>query len=165
MAPPKGNSNAIRHGLRAVATLPPGCNWVRKRLVQFRQSVEGAIVDTHGEVDLFRAATLQTAVRWEAVAQLAARWLREAGDTLSPTDKLTFVRQAAMASESRDRSLKALGLDKSQVADLDNLYRRPLEAAVVDPVAGDSEHPSQQHNASGERTGDCAACKGGDNGS
>jgi len=56
------------------------------------------------------------------VAVLAQRWLREANDTLSPTEKLAFARQIALASGSRDRALNKLNLNRDTSAEISAFY-------------------------------------------
>jgi len=122
--PPKGSQNAIRHGLKA-GQLPKDARYIEWRLNAFRRTLEQAVLNVRGEVNIPDAACIQTCIRWERHACLAQRWLVKAGDTLKPADKLTFSREVARASGERDKSIAALKIDRD-VKDgvLDALYSR-----------------------------------------
>jgi len=146
MAPPLRNKNAFRHGLRTVGMLPKDCSWVRKRLAAFRNLLEVAVTETHGKIGLVHGAIIQTTLRWEMVAVLAQRWLREANDELSPTEKLAFARQIALASDSRDRALGRLDLDRDKSAEISAFYAPSV--AIVSPGGdGEPKHPATSPNA------------------
>jgi hypothetical protein len=106
-----GNTNAIRHGLTC-GKLPPNCQHIEIKINGLRRTLEAAVVAAKGEVGLVDAACIQTACKWERHGALALRWLVKAGDTLKPTDRLTFSREIARASAERDKALQALGLDQ-----------------------------------------------------
>jgi len=146
MAPPLRNKNAFRHGLKAIGMLPKDCEWVHRRLVAFRGVLEDEVTATHGRIGLVHGAIIQTTLRWEMVAVLAQRWLREANDTLSPTEKLAFARQIAMASDSRDRALGRLDLNRDKAAEISAFYAP--SAAIVGPGGdGDPKHLDDDSNA------------------
>lgn len=109
--PPLGNSNSLRHGLKA-GQLPKDAKYIENRLNAFRRMLEQAVLDGRGEVNIPDAAYIQTALRWERHACLAQRWLNKAGDTLKPTDKLTFSREIAKASAERDKAVAMLNIGK-----------------------------------------------------
>ena len=117
MSAPIGNKNNVKHGMRmALNELPEGCGRIRRERYKWRQSIERAILDQHGTISPYEAGVVQTAMRWATHAALAARWLRLAPD-LTIDQKLNLSRAVALASESKDRCLKALGLDKTRNAD------------------------------------------------
>ncbi|MBI1900919.1 MAG: hypothetical protein HYS13_07380, partial [Planctomycetia bacterium] len=105
---PPGNSNAIRHGLTCAA-LPKGAGHVRVVTLNLRREIENAIMEARGEVSLYDACIVQTAVRWERVALLASLWLRREA-MLTPDQRLNFSREVARASGERDKCLRLLGL-------------------------------------------------------
>ena len=109
--PPKGNRNALRHGLKA-GQLPEGAKYIELRLNAFRRQLEDSVLGCRGEITLTDAALIQTCLRWERHACLAQRWLVKAGDTLKPADRLAFSREIARASAERDKALKDLDLDR-----------------------------------------------------
>ena len=122
---PKNNRNAMRHGLRA-GQLPKDARYIELRLNQFRRTLEDAVVAAKKQVSLTDAGAIQTALRWERHACLAQRWLVKAGDTLKPTDRLTFSREIARASTERDKALATLKLDRdARDAAIDALYSTP----------------------------------------
>ncbi len=98
------NRNALRHGLKA-GKLPRDAKYIEVRLNTFRRTLEQAVLAVKSEVNLTDAASIQTCLRWERHACLAQRWLVKAGDTLKPTDRLTFSREIARASAERDKAI------------------------------------------------------------
>jgi len=111
--PPKGNRNAIRHGLKA-GQLPRDAKYIEYRLNQFRRQLEDAVIDAKGQVSIADAASIQTALRWERHAALALRWLTKQCAELKPEQRLTFSREIARASAERDKAIAALRLDNDE---------------------------------------------------
>ena len=72
--PPKGNSNNLRHGLKA-GKLPKDAKYIETRLNIFRRNLEDAVMAVKNEITLHDAAAIQTCIRWERHAALAQRWL------------------------------------------------------------------------------------------
>ncbi len=107
--PAKGNSNALRHGLKC-GKLPADAKYVENRLNAFRRTLEAAVIDNKGEVNLQDAASIQTCIRWERHACLAQRWLNKMQDELKPEQRLNFSREIARASAERDKAIAALQL-------------------------------------------------------
>lgn len=107
---PAGNSNSVRHGLRA-NKLPARLAWADRRVNSFRKVVEQAVIDAKGEVSLVDAATIQTCLRFEKHAILAGHWLAKEIDNLSPDQRLAHSREVAKASAERDKCLRSLGID------------------------------------------------------
>ena len=117
--PPKGNTNALRHGLTS-ANLPKRLRYVYHRMCALRRTLEAAVIESKGQVSLGDAALIQTACRWERAAQLhEARYRKEPDKYVDSPDK------AAKASESRDRAVEKLNLDRdSRDLIIDALYKR-----------------------------------------
>ena len=113
---PLNNSSSMRHGLRATK-LPPGCSYIAKESNRFRRDVEAAVIDVHGEMDIYRTALVNSAMKWEQVSRLASRWLAIDHDELAPDQRLKFAMDAAKASDNRDRCLRLLRLDEEPGAD------------------------------------------------
>lgn len=113
--PPKGSTNAIRHGMMT-SKLPKKLEWVEKKANAFRRRLEAAVEEAKGDITLTDAATINTAVKWERHAMLAQAWLREQEATLSASDRLRFSEAIAKASDNRDRNIRQLGLDSKPVA-------------------------------------------------
>lgn len=115
---PEGNSNSVRHGLRA-GNLPKGLRWVEHRVNGFRRIVEEAVIELKGRISLTDAAAINTAIRWERHAILAGAWLRKACDTMNHDQRLKYSEAVAKASDARDRHIRSLGLDvESEVPSL-----------------------------------------------
>lgn len=107
---PKGNLNAVRHGL-TVQGFPPGCTYIQKQVASFRGALEAAIERVRGEMGVFEVACCQTAVEWHTHALKARRWIRLEDKKLSIDQRIAFSREIARAFAERDKVLKALGLD------------------------------------------------------
>lgn len=121
---PLNNRNAIRHGLHATS-LPKDVRGLENRLNKFRRHVEDAVYEQQGEVTLYHAAVIQSALRHERRARLLERWLKKESDgkgkgkkKLQLQDKMMILQQVSQATDARDKCLKALGLDKGTGADL-----------------------------------------------
>lgn len=120
--PPRNNRNAMRHGLRG-GQLPKDARYIEHRLNRFRRLLEDAVLGARGEVTLTDAAAIQTCLRWERHAALAQRWLVKQGNTLKLVDRLKFSEAIAKASDSRDKALAALKLDRDAKDNIiDTLY-------------------------------------------
>ena len=103
---PLANKNATKHGLRA-SGLPPGCTYVQGQISAFRRYVRNEL----GQLSLWQEATLQSAIRHETRALLAARWLRLNEDKLSIAERLNLLKTISDATDRRDKCLAAIGLD------------------------------------------------------
>ena len=115
---PKGNRNALRHGLKC-GKCPPDAMYIEHQVNSLRRQLEDAVLAQHGEVSLVHAGIIQTSCKWEKHGALATRWLRLKGDQLKPTEVLQFSREIARASSERDKAIAALDLNRGpQVIDL-----------------------------------------------
>ena len=125
--PPKDNRNAMRHGLKA-GKLPADAKYIETRLNLFRRNLEDAVIESKGAVSITDASAINTAVKWERHGCLAQRWLRVEGDKLTPTDCLRFSEAIAKASDSRDKAIRLLDLDRDlKDGIIDALYTRSPE--------------------------------------
>jgi hypothetical protein len=111
--PPKGNRNAIRHGL-STSKLPKGAIYIEKACHKFRLNLENAVLEARGEITLIDASAIDTATKWVRHEKLCARWLRLKADTLSPDNLLKFSRDMAKASTERDKAIRLLKLEKKE---------------------------------------------------
>ncbi len=107
---PKGNTNAMRHGLQS-GLMPEGCDYIVKQLSTFRKALDGLVFERRGSIGVYETALIQTAIEWYSHCLKARRWLRVAFNDLNNTDRLYFSREAARALSERDKVLKQLGLD------------------------------------------------------
>jgi hypothetical protein len=124
--PPKGNTNAIRHGLVA-GKLPRDCQHIEIKINALRRTLEDAVMAAKGAIGIVDAAIIQSCCKWERHGALALRWLTKSADELKPVERLQFSREIARASTERDRSLAALGLHRDENADaIAALYTRDL---------------------------------------
>src|SRR4051794_570812 len=79
---PIGSRNAMRHGLRC-GSLPKGCRRIESETIEFRRTLEDAVMAARGVVSVVDAATIARAQRWEVHNRLAARWLAKQADTMT----------------------------------------------------------------------------------
>lgn len=143
MAPPKGNANAVRHGLTC-GKLPKRSGYVRYLTDRFRLAVEAEVRDRTGELGLHAAAVTQTACRWERHALLAQRWLRDECEKMTPEQRLAFSRDIARASAERDKCLRELGLHiRERDTLLATLYSAEEPPALAQSDADDDEPISE----------------------
>lgn len=123
-----GNVNAQRHGLRS-AELPKGCRYIERTADRLRLDLESEVCGRHGSIGTYRAALIQSACRHEKRASLCERWLRLAdgnGEKLSTLDRASLLREVSNATDSRDKCIERLGLDRPERESiLDALYRTP----------------------------------------
>jgi hypothetical protein len=144
MPAPTGNISRLTSGLRrshrylTAGRLPPRMSYIRRITREFRTALERAVTDAHGEVSMEHAGIVNTAMRFEVAALLAQRWLSEAGDTLSPSDKLAHVKLIAEASASRDKCVKLLKLDTKHGRNPWDYVRNPPPAAGAEPASSTS---------------------------
>lgn len=109
--PPKGNRNALRHGL-AAGQLHSHLKYLEVRLNSFRRQLEDTVLAAKGDISLADAAFIQTILRWERHAALAQRWLNQSYDEMEASERLHFSREVARASAERDKAITALDLGK-----------------------------------------------------
>ena len=134
---PRRNRNRTRHGLSA-GQLPRGCSYVAALTIQLRKALEAAVIEAKGELSLIDIATVQTCIRWERHALLAQRWLRKSAADMTHDQRLSYSREIARASAERDRSLRSLGIARTD----DDLL---LTATYV---ASDDDSTAEAENAS-----------------
>lgn len=107
MPAPAKNRNAYRHGLRSSQVSDPGVN---NQLRAFRRSCREELTGADGSLTLATEALLQSLVRHEAKALLAARWLRIEGDKLPIDQRLDLLNTVTNATADRDKLLTRLGI-------------------------------------------------------
>lgn len=113
MPAPKGNTNALRHGL-TVGILPRGCGRITRTVNQFRSELEAAALEIHGgTLGPAESMAIHTACRWERHALLAGRWLRRNYDELNHDQRLHYSREIAKASSERDKAIAPLKLART----------------------------------------------------
>lgn len=122
--PSTGNTNAQRHGMRG-GKLPKGCQYIENRVNALRRQVEAALIEVKGEINIVDAAAVNSILKWERHGLLAAHWLRHEAEKLSASDRLRFSEAIAKASDSRDKAIRSLELDRDKADNvLDALYAR-----------------------------------------
>jgi hypothetical protein len=122
----------FRHGVRAfLGGKLPASNWrVRKLLNSLRTALESEVVVRRGEIDVYAAALIQSAIRHEGVCALWAQHLKDHGDVLTLTERLNVCKEIRNATDARDRCLEKLGLNRFEGGDvIDAIYSQPTEGA------------------------------------
>jgi hypothetical protein len=140
---PPNNANRLKSGRRAwaaVKRLPKGAGAVRRALYAERDELERETVSHHGEITLYHAALIQSAIRHSGRAQLLERWVRIEAD-LSLAERLAVLKEIGSATDSRDKCLKSMGLDAKRHAD-------PWTALDTPQTNGWRAHHDGQHETS-----------------
>ncbi len=109
---PKGNRNALRHGLRC-GMVPSKAKYVEHAVNALRRTLETALLELKGDVSISDAAAINSACKWEMHGQLSRYWLRHGIDKLSSMERLKFSEAIAKASDARDKAIRLLELDKT----------------------------------------------------
>jgi hypothetical protein len=156
-----GNANAMRSGLKA-SKLPPKCKGEERELYTLRQEVLDELIAEHGSaeaVPLLPLALLQSMIRHETRARLAARWLRLEEKNLTIEQKLLLLKEISAATDSRDKCMERAGLtaakcsrspdseprpgslDAIPLSDLQVLPARPPEPPAAPPAPPPPRHP------------------------
>jgi len=143
-----GNRNAMRHGLRA-SMLPKGCGYIKEECDKLRVQLENAVMNARGELSILEAATIQSAIRHETHARLAARWLRNEAADLEPNERLSFSREVARASTERDKCIRELKLNGKANA-IEALFSKPMQPVQVTNV---TTEPPKQPDAADAKEG------------
>ena len=149
----RGNRNRLSSGLRTLVLgrYPDGCSYVAKLANAMRRQIEAAVVALRGEIGIHDAGLIQSACRHESRALLLQRWLRVAPnrqDTrkakavdgmavaisessgIDTMQRVTILEAIGRATDSRDRCLRMLGLDKpaKPANPWDALHAQPSQA-------------------------------------
>jgi hypothetical protein len=124
-------------------------------------------LQTMREINSFDDALLQSACRHEARAMLAAKWLRDEGKNLAINERLSLTATISNATDSRDKCLKLLGLDR--LADAGDAWGSipVFESAATNPSPTGESTPQNNKNggladsshlASTETSADASEC-------
>lgn len=146
----KGNQNSTRHGMRGTK-LPKGCQHIENAVNALRRRVEEAVLAAKGLIGVSDAAAINSILKWERHGLLAAYWLRKEAEKLSAADRLRFSEAVAKASDSRDRNIRALGLDRdaSEVV-FQRLYAAPGGSLPAGKAEAGSAESDLQEGANGK---------------
>lgn len=113
MGAPPANTNAATHYALTLGSLPAGLRYVARLTTAFQRALEAAVKATHGdeEISYSQALLINSAARNERGALLIQRWLREASEKMTPTERMNFLREISVYTDRRDKCVKALKLD------------------------------------------------------
>ena len=172
---PKGNRNALKHGTRSfvLGRLPRGASYIGKLQYRCQRDIEREVIARKGEISLYDAAVINSAVSHERTALQLMHYLRKADDpkTISLTvksekgsatttepkglgimERASLLGQVSKARDRRDACLRALGLDKAPGANMWEDYDRGarlIEASYPDhtdqeqEISDDVAHPER----------------------
>lgn len=145
---PRGAPERNRHGLRST-TLPKACRRVEHDVRKLRIELEREL----GTVSILSAAAIQSACRHEVRARLAERWLRLQGDNLTLAERLSLLQTISAATDSRDKALRSLPLERDAADVWSSIYRTSsaLPAADAAEGEGDDENQSPIHRTGAEK--------------
>jgi hypothetical protein len=103
-------------------------------------------LQTIREPNTYDDALLQSACRHEARAMLAAKWLRDEGKNLAINERLSLTATISNATDSRDKCLKLLGLDR--LADAGDAWGSipVFESAATNPSPTGESTPQNNKN-------------------
>lgn len=122
----KRRRSALKSGIRsAIGQCPPGGAYVHRLVLAFRKALEDEVIAAKGSIGLADACAIATAARWERHALLVTRWLRVGFAELTYDQRLAYSRDIGKASESRDRAIASLQLDKNPTTVIEALYASP----------------------------------------
>ncbi len=137
MGAPSYNLNAMRNGKRlvrlTVGELPTKLHSVKVEARKYRRGLEDAVLDVRGEVSVMDAHRIDTAAGATMHVGVCRWLLRQKLSSMETGDILACSREMLRAKESRDRAVKALGLDKKMDGVLDALYTEPQNTAAESP--------------------------------
>lgn len=167
----KNSADTFRQHLEDAVLLATGGE-ADVRIVENEKGEKKTVMTiTGGQITLTAAAIIESATKWQRHGRLATKWLNEQYETLTPEQRLSFSREAAKASESRDKCIRALGLpDPIPLAngsgfDYDAFLRDPSrfpaldgqqdiqDAAERDETPNPTETAANDDNAPETRTG------------
>lgn len=119
---PAKNRNACTHSIYSYLhsnRLPADAGDIERDLEQLRNDLDASVVAAHGEVDLPRAAMIQSAVRHEGRCRLLLRWLEQMGDDLTTDQRITVLRDLGRATDQRDATIAKLDIEKKPESQVD----------------------------------------------
>ena len=111
--PPRGNTNAMRHGARSKRRTFPLSGLGRKYVTinQFaaglRRRLEAEVSKARGVLTIADEADISTACSWEVTRQIALRRVAEG----TSTDILADSKTSSYAAEQRNKAIRKLGLE------------------------------------------------------
>ncbi|MGE0607126.1 MAG: hypothetical protein AB7O62_08540 [Pirellulales bacterium] len=151
--PKTGNRNAFKHGGYARVTLvnmPAKLRAVQRSVNDLRAALEAACVESHGDISLTNASTINTAVWGERLLRLWARRLAQDYDKLDATGVALATDRIERLCKSRDDAIRRLNLDKAKSASVwDSIYQRPKHPALALPATNGHAKPATvAHKAS-----------------
>lgn len=109
-----GRIGALRSGVMSFkqGRWPRGSQAIKQDGDEYRKLLEQACIELHGEVGLYAASVIQTAVTLETSARLWQKWLRDKWEDLKEEVKDRRLEAIGKARIQRDMCLKKIGLDK-----------------------------------------------------
>jgi hypothetical protein len=106
---PRGNQNAVTHGLRRERDFSGDQDdpAIKKAMYKFRDALEKDCLDRHGEISARHASLIQSAMRLEGGLKRLARWNTKKGE-LSLEQELGRTERTLSVSKERDALIAQL---------------------------------------------------------
>jgi len=128
-------THGVHRFLRS-GTIAAENTYLTRVLREFQKAVEADILERRGELSIYDAAILQSAIRHEGIAQLWIRHVRKEAKSLTTEQRLAIGREIRNATDARDKCLRELGLNKRD-SQLDDLYKA-IDVNATEPGAADN---------------------------
>lgn len=141
---PPANLNGLRHGLYCARSAQLLSEYGGKQCALFRRKLEEIVLEMHGEIPIYCAALIQSAVEATRLA-VANRELAAAASpgAIKLETRLALDREYAQHLDRRDRKLKELGLDPRDLSSGDRPRHDfpPLPDLSVEAAAAAAPSP------------------------
>ena len=148
MAAPLQNLHAAKNGTRItrliVGNLPKPLHRVQRFVLQYRRTLEDAVIEVRNEVGLIDAHVIDAACKHEQHAGVCRHLLRQKIETMSVADVRECSKQIATATDARNKAVRELQLERDESRIFDALYASPR-------LDDRSEGDVTDETASGER--------------
>lgn len=133
MAPRPGSKNGLINGAQISIVrlkqglLPPEMQGLKKNLINYRRTLERAVVETHGGINLTQAHWVDSAVAHQTHASICQWLMRKRGKTMANKDLILASKTIADAKERRNRCMMQLEIEKTERdrlrEELDHMYQ------------------------------------------
>lgn len=152
---PPGNENRVRHGVyswAAAGKVPTSIKGGAHLRSMLRALQAGLLTEVERFKDrpatLYEQAVITSAVRHEGRARLLEKLLAEAWGKMTTVERVAVLKEIGSASDSRDKALKAVGLDERREPKTVFPWDLPAALQAGPPAAADAQnrpggHPEQ----------------------
>lgn len=151
------NVGALRNGARTsrlvLGQLPPRLARLQRGINQYRQALEAATIERHGQISILHAHQINLAATAELQAAIALWTLRQHAESMTTADALACGGAITKARVKRNQAVAALGLDPpTQDEILRSLYDQPIDPPAMPPAATEATGPTAETTAPPDAT-------------